>query len=1020
MKKRKIVPIFVLSAFLGIGTFSVTSCGNNTNVTTKYKVNYNTSSDFTIEGLKSEGYDEGEDVSFRVNVTNPEKEVDKVTVNTTKLTAVDGLYSFKMPGTDVTLIVTLKDKSSTTEGLALNLVTSGEIIVGSTFEIDVKFNNTSLDSGFSLSATPESSVEINGKTIKALVAGEVTLKATYTSENKNYEASLKVTINDASTVEGDTVAKIKNGDISVGDFVTLKGKITLTSGTSAYFADATGGIFIYNWSANDGDTALVDGSFKAGDFVEIHAKVALNTNGGGSIQLSSYENGGRIEEVYAKKLDTTISTISPISLTEEDYKNIDILDTGNVYTFDATYVSGEPVTTNAANIEFKIGNTSTILRTDGNSSKMYDVNIDKLVSDFEALDLTAGDKVTITTALSWYNGPQFSYFGDGTIITKDNSSVEATAISISALDNDLLIGESTKLSYTLTPSNATGTVTYSIVDGNEFIRLENDTIYGISAGTAHVVGKIGSLTSEPIEIRISESDNPTITLAATEKTINIGETFELKASVIGVKDYELVYETSDSNIASVSAGVVTGVAKGNATITVSLKDNPNSKATCNVTVNEVDYSIGQIEEEGQTYTVRGVVAATNTQSVTLHDGENGILIYFGKTYDGSYKIGDYLEVTGDVSIYNGLLQFGGSEATLEITKLDGNGPTLNEATQLTSEIVNSWKTKGEASPSELTTADVQLYKWRATCGMAGDYEILNLDGTDVNIEPAYILDSIELVEGKVYDIEAYFNGYSSKYSYASIIVTKATLIEETIDATSVTINAPTSTTMKINETMTLTYAVEPGNATTKPTWTSDNEAVAIVENGVVTALSEGTVNITVAFSETVKDTITLTVSGVYEPPVSEVIYSKVYEYTKNEQPSSNDYNRAATDLNDIFVDENYPLVTSAVATKGFIDGNGLMGVKLGSGSATGSITLTLNSSDVAISKVEVHAISWTNKKPSVIAYRGDAVTGEYQNFSTTAVETLTFDLTGQSGSTITIGNKSKDQAFIVTGIVIYS
>lgn len=78
---------------------------------------------------------------------------------------------------------------------------------------------------------------------------------------------------------------------------------------------------------------------------------------------------------------------------------------------------------------------------------------------------------------------------------------------------------------------------------------------------------------------ISFSINP------TSKTINVGESFKITASVSGTKDKTVTYVSSDKNIATVdSNGKVVGVKKGNAVITVT-SNGINKK--CNVTVKEV-------------------------------------------------------------------------------------------------------------------------------------------------------------------------------------------------------------------------------------------------------------------------------------------------------------------------------------------------------------------------------------------------------------------------------------------------
>ena len=68
-------------------------------------------------------------------------------------------------------------------------------------------------------------------------------------------------------------------------------------------------------------------------------------------------------------------------------------------------------------------------------------------------------------------------------------------------------------------------------------------------------------------------------------------------------------------------------------------------------------------------------------------------------------------------------------------------------------------------------------------------------------------------------------------------------ITDTVAVTGITLNQNTAS-VQVGNTITLTATVEPDNATNKTvTWTSDNEPVATVEDGVVTGVSEGTASI---------------------------------------------------------------------------------------------------------------------------------------------------------------------------------
>lgn len=76
-----------------------------------------------------------------------------------------------------------------------------------------------------------------------------------------------------------------------------------------------------------------------------------------------------------------------------------------------------------------------------------------------------------------------------------------------------------------------------------------------------------------------------------------------------------------------------------------------------------------------------------------------------------------------------------------------------------------------------------------------------------------------------------------------------TIIPRVIKVTGVTLNKATLA-LAPTETGTLVATVSPSNADTKTvTWSSDTEAVATVEDGVVTAVADGTATITVTTTD---------------------------------------------------------------------------------------------------------------------------------------------------------------------------
>ena len=134
----------------------------------KYFVQYTTSSDYNITGINSDGYVKDADVEFRVTVTNEKKEISSVKYDTTTITAVGGLYSFKMPEKDVRLYVTLNNKAD------LVVTYSGTLKKGQTVTFTV--NDQDGDPAEDVSIEGDSSkVEINGTQVKFLTNGEISL-----------------------------------------------------------------------------------------------------------------------------------------------------------------------------------------------------------------------------------------------------------------------------------------------------------------------------------------------------------------------------------------------------------------------------------------------------------------------------------------------------------------------------------------------------------------------------------------------------------------------------------------------------------------------------------------------------------------------------------------------------------------------------------------------------------------------------------------------------------------------------
>lgn len=370
--------------------------------------------------------------------------------------------------------------------------TEGKYEVGGTIQVAVKLDGAFATTGSTLTAS-NTNVTI-GTGVAGLysvsldAAGEVTFTAKVTSDGKEYSASETITI---SARDIKTCASVKKLDD--GTAVTVQGKVTAVSGKSAYIADSTGGVYINNWNYNSDDTAISNSTWTLGQVVEVKAQVSSFN---GLKQLSNYSSG-RITGTYAKTITDDI-TYNITSLDQAGFNKLTATDAGNVYTFTATYVSGTPTTGSAESCKFKIGTKTVTLRTD----KYDKVGI--------STELVENREYKITTPLTWFNGAQFAFLGQGTSIEAINV-VDPTGIEVKA-SSSVEVGSSISLSYTLTPSGATANVTYAIESGSEYATLSGNTLKGVAIGTVKVTASCKAngttYTSLPVSIEVIAASDP--------------------------------------------------------------------------------------------------------------------------------------------------------------------------------------------------------------------------------------------------------------------------------------------------------------------------------------------------------------------------------------------------------------------------------------------------------------------------------------------------------------------------------
>lgn len=494
--------------------------------------------------------------------------------------------------------------------------------------------------------------------------------------------------------------------------------------------------------------------------------------------------------------------------------------------------------------------------------------------------------------------------GSNTIATGTTETTAVTGVSVDLDEVTLRVGQTTKLTATVSPSNATNkSVTWKSSNA-AVATVSNGTVTAKAGGTATITCTTadgGYTASCKVTVTISPTG---ISLSPTTLTLEWGKTSTLTATISpsNATNKTVHWSTSNNSVVTVDNGVVKGVSVGTATITAMTEDG-GYKATCAVTVKvsptgvKLNASTTTLKV-GNTTTLTATVSpsnatnknvtwsSSNTSVATVSSGgvvtakAAGTVTITCKTVDGGYTATCTVRVVNPVNL--------GDDFYAEIRHIS-SGKIIDAEVERLATVYYTNKNDDELrvwhfvrqSDGHYRISKGEYYMELAGGGTANNTDIRLLGYNDHDAQRWYIQkysDGYRLTSKQIPSRCAQVSGNGTEddgnvYLYDEgnteaqcFAIDKVTLVESVmLDSSNIS--------LYVNWTKTLTATVSPSTASNKSViWSSDNTAVATVSSsGVVTGKSNGTATITCktvdgGYTASCKVTVSTQVSGILLEP----------------------------------------------------------------------------------------------------------------------------------------------------------
>ena len=327
-----------------------------------------------------------------------------------------------------------------------------------------------------------------------------------------------------------------------------------------------------------------------------------------------------------------------------------------------------------------------------------------------------------------------------------------------------------------------------------------------------------------------------VELSQTEVTLEVNETMTLTSTVApdNAADKSVTWSSDNTDVATVSEGVVTAVAEGTANITVTTTDGSKT-ATCAVTVTPPStYTLtipSTLTVANSGWNDAGGISATGA----LNSGKK-LTVTAASANNWALKSGDN-SVGYNLATATGTYSSSATPASWEFTELSDTATTkpmgiiVEDYSSMPAGTYRdnvTFTAKVESAAVAITAITLNKSKTTIAVGSTETLSVENVtpyNATDESVTWSSGNTAVATVNATTGEVTAVAAGTATITATAKdgSGVTATCTVTVTIPVTSVTINNAPTEALFVNSTGTLTATVSPNNATDKTvTWSSDN------------------------------------------------------------------------------------------------------------------------------------------------------------------------------------------------------